>query len=79
MLCSDFMIFIVKKKTFYGIILRMVDFGEGTGGKGVFNKGMQYFRLKKPLKVEGRKTFFKHLGLTLQFSKSLCLVDKFKS
>ena len=57
----------------------MVDFGEGTGGKGVFNKGMRYFRRKKPLMVEGRKTFFKHLGLTLQFSKSLCLVDKFKS
>jgi hypothetical protein len=56
----------------------MLAFGEGTGGKGVFNKGMRYFRRKKPLMVEGRKIFFKHLGLTLQFSKSLCLEDTFK-
>jgi hypothetical protein len=35
----------------------MVDFGEGTGGKGEFNKEMRYFRRKKPLMVGAQKIF----------------------
>ena len=42
----------------------MVDFGEGTGGKGEFIEGMRYFRRKKPLNGRGAENFSNICGLT---------------
>jgi hypothetical protein len=43
------MIFPVKKKKFHTNILRMVDFGEGTGGKGYLIKGCDIFVVRNHL------------------------------
>ena len=56
----------------------MVDFGEGTGGKVVFERGMRYFRCKKPL-IEGAHKIFQTFRAYVTILKVVMfIVDSFK-